>query len=725
MTVELPESAHAIRTAISPVNDHHQQDANHTIALKANIAANLVNDHRSISTTGVIMGAPAVSPPHSPLRLANTQPGKPVNRSAKPKVSSEYTVDDSAHHHRQQEQHPPQQLQQQLSLALPPHALSTTHSNNMDSQTSPLQERCETLEAELSILRNRLEHSEQSFSSPSIITEREKRFSNFQPQALSSTEQSLQTLKQQHELTLLQLSKVQAEATTTRQKLERQQREIDKLKGEAQERGWELKEVLLDRDSLALEMVECHADNAKFLKRLRASNDKVERLQDENRHLIEQLRESRARVAEVTQERSKVIENLEKEKARASQVALELERIVGRYKEEVERLQDLVLAMGHKHVQIQAQLSFLQQQQARSRQQPLAIEPQLGSSSMSLSFDNSSSTTTTLATTKESASNISDVSTEYHGSILIDTSLESILSSVATTSRVHRCKPTRRFTVNASFHRELPLTPEQRKCDLLMDQITVLQRGYDSLRQEKITLELQLDLLQRQHQFQQQQEHQRQKRRDMQRRDILEQDEHENQLPPSKLIAAAERLSPVLRTERCSRTAQTEEQSSLLSVVRNGNNAGTVRNPRDQNQGTEEDRRRSQIHDSDIYQPTIAKAQMQETKDEQIREALASLESKRGRSNSDNTPVSKLEELKHLDRLRLGQHMKYQGSKTSSTNTPSKTPDMSPLSSAKYNPYSCHPPYQGHHHRHHRRAHEQVEWDIQQCSCCMGGLIEI
>ncbi|ORZ13776.1 hypothetical protein BCR41DRAFT_354971 [Lobosporangium transversale] len=76
-----------------------------------------------------------------------------------------------------------------------------------------------------------------------------------------------------------------------------------------------------------------------------------------------------------------------------------------------------------------------------------------------------------------------------------------MVSSVAVNSHFRRSKPKRRFTLNTTFHQEAPLTIEQRKCEFLMDQITVLQRGYDKLRQEKATVELQLEMMQRQHQF--------------------------------------------------------------------------------------------------------------------------------------------------------------------------------------------------------------------------------
>ncbi|CAO3566459.1 unnamed protein product [Mortierella alpina] len=419
---------------------------------------------------------------------------------------------------------------------------------------------CEGLEPDLPAHRSPLHKAELS-SAVEV-----KRLSELQ-QSSSTTQQSLQTLKEQHELTLLQLVKAQSEANLSRLRLEEQGNEVGQLKSQVQEQKRELMEVLLDRDSLSMEMAECHMDNAKFLKRLRASNDKVERLQHENRHLIEQLRESRAGAAEAVRRRVKTAEALEIEKARAGEAALDLERVVARYKEEVERLQNLVLAMGHKHVQVQARLSFLQRQAEEQLQ--AQHTPRLATEQTDHQDQASTLPPLTRAKSDTKRSTISSTSEPIfpaNDPVITDNSLKAILSSIATSATTRRSKPTRRFTVNASFHREEPLSLEQRKSGFLMDQITVLQRGYDSLRQEKLTLELQLDLMQRQYQFHQQQ---RQNRLDLGRRGMLGQDEYSSQThrlsPITALITGSQ--ESVHDPEDTSSSDASGNQSSLTESV--------------------------------------------------------------------------------------------------------------------------------------------------------------
>ncbi|KAG0365298.1 hypothetical protein BGZ54_006682, partial [Gamsiella multidivaricata] len=507
-----------------------------------------------------------------------------------------------------------------LTSTYPPSPGSFSVSN------SPLQERCEALESELSELRNRFQRSEQH------LTVREKRLSQAQ-QKSHNTEQSLRTLKQQHEMTLIRLSKVQAEATQSRTLLEEKHKEIQELKTQVQHQARDLKEAVMERDSLSLEMVDCHADNAKFLRRLRTSNDKTDQLQDENRHLIEQLRELRARIVEILDERAKLSDTLGRERYRAGQAALELERVVARYRDEVERLQDLVLAMGHKHVQVQRQLAFLQQQAQAQMQmgqkQQLAIEHpdsqgqeqaqalvHRPSSASSALYSPSTHSSVTGGASSHSTSALSS----HGGLVLGDGALASILSSVAASSHSRRSKPTRRFTMNA-LPKEAPQTLEQRKCELLMDQITVLQRGHDNLRQEKITLELQLDLMQRQHGFQQQQ---RERRRGPQRKALVTGTESSKGLLSSNTVV-----------EQC---AQVDE-------------------------ATEKNR---------------------QAKDLQIQGALASLEPKR---DSPNVNISSRGKLKYLDRLRLPhetQQQVLQQAESSGSSSSASTP--SPLLSSSASP---------------------------------------
>ncbi|KAG0308181.1 hypothetical protein BGZ97_000136 [Linnemannia gamsii] len=573
-----------------------------------------------------------------------------------------------------------------------------------------LQERCDTLQTELSSLRIQLQQQEQT------STVREKRLSQYQQQS-SNTQVSLQTLKHQHELVLAQLSKVQADSSQLRNQLDTTSAENRQLKNQVQEQKRELREVTLDRDSLSLEMVECHTDNAKFLKRLRGSTDMLGSLQDENRSLIAQLRELRARVTEVNEDKSKLSETLERERQRTSHATLEVEAVVRRYRDEVERLQDLVLAMGHKHVQTQAQLSFLQKIQQQHHQQR-AIQQAESSSSLSQSNsspDNHSraflhhhkhpsesfSTSSTLQSLIQShPSPLSQPQQTPHGGLVLgDGALASILSSVAASSHSRRSKPTRRFTINGAAQQqqqqEAPPTLEQRKSKFLMDQITVLQRGYDSLRQEKITLELQLDQMQRQYEYQQQQ---RQRRRSSQRRTL---GSEQRQLilattaPPVPVIpqqhSQLQLQQPPIQKQH--RQYHHQKQSSL---------APSIQLP---------DGPPPQIKSEEEEPPVLIKANM--TKEEraeaeriqrQIQGALAALESKRQHTNA--VPLTRLSELKHLETLQFPQEEKK-------TLSPPKPP---------------HPPLNQHTHNQRQydvKLEDIVDWGVQQCSCCIGNLIDI
>ncbi|KAG0336092.1 hypothetical protein BG000_006942 [Podila horticola] len=585
------------------------------------------------------------------------------------------------------EHHTKAQIQpKQHSLPSPP--LSSVHptANSGFFLKSPLQERCEALESELSSLRARLKRSERS------STVREKRLSIFQQQS-TDAHHVLGTLRQQHEVTVDQLKDAQREMAQATTQLQSQKDLIERLESQTQDQESQLKEVLLDRDSLSMEMMEAHSDNAKFLKRLRTSTDKVEKLQQENRHLIEQLRELRAKVVAVSDEKLELTVILDREKHRGNQASLELERVVARYKAEVEKLQDLVLVMGNRHAQVQAQLQ--------------------------------------------------------------------------------RSKPTRRFTVNAS-HQEAPLTLEQRKCEFLMDQITVLQRGYDTLRQEKVTLELQVDLMQRQHQYHQQQ---RQKRRDSQRRTLGS--EQSAQLstalanivssptaaPQSPFATAPGSLSILTRIPSSEelKQAQLRAQKELEAQEKEKERLAAEAKAK---AAAEEAARQEAIR-------------MKKLKDIHLKEALASLESKRGRSDSRNVTFTSTEELKHLEHLRLTHTEEVMSPVNSAfqsavnarasrriaspksvavfaaTSTPPPSPfyasavspffsSSSPLSttptpassfSSAYAPEApvvssssplkqvTHTPYT--HASAPARAYSHSELDIQQCSCCIGGMIEI
>lgn len=596
-------------------------------------------------------------------------------------------------------------------------SLTSTSPSSPPSSHYSLQERCDALQTELSSLRIQLQQQEQT------STVREKRLSQYQQQS-SNTQVSLQTLKHQHELVLAQLSKTQTDTSHLRNQLDTTSAENRQLKTQVQEQKRELREVTLDRDSLSLEMVECHSDNAKFLKRLRGSTDMLGSLQDENRSLIEQLRELRARVAELTEDRSKLSETLERERQRTSQATLGLEAIVTRYKDEVERLQDLVLAMGHKHVQTQTQLSFLQkiqQQQHQQKQQQQAIQQAEASSSLqskSSSGDHSSkalvhhhkhpsesfSTSSTLHSLIQSHSSAQPLQQTSHGGLVLgDGALTSILSSVAASSNSRRFKPTRRFTINGAAQQQqqqkqdTPLTLEQRKTKFLMDQITVLQRGYDNLRQEKITLELQLDQVQRHYEYQQQQ---RQRRRSSQRRTL---GSEQRQLMSVATVPPPPPPVPSIPQQHSQQQHQQHQQQHHKKHLQHHHQkqpslSSTIKLP---------DGPPPQIKTEEEEIPPVITANM--TKEEraeaeriqqQIQEALAALESKR--RHNHEVPLTRLSELKHLETLKFPQEE-----------------EKKPASSPK--------PQQ---HQHLQRQYDVrlddiVDWGVQQCSCCIGNLIEI
>lgn len=609
---------------------------------------------------------------------------------------------------------------------------------------------------------------------------REKRLSIFQQQS-TDAHHVLSTLRQQHEVTADQLKDAQREVAQAKTQLQSQKELIQRLETQTQDQDSQLKEVLVDRDSLSMEMMEAHSDNAKFLKRLRTSTDKVEKLQQENRLLIEQLCELRAKVVAVSDEKMELTEILDREKHRGNQASLELEKVVARYKAEVEKLQDLVLMMGNRHVQVQTQLQFLQQVlQQRPQQQTDASTPFATNEDKALvrnSLVRSPSTTSTTTLTSTSTK---------HGSLMLgDGAIASILTSVATSSHARRSKPTRRFTVNAS-HQEAPLTLEQRKCEFLMDQITVLQRGYDTLRQEKVTLELQVDLMQRQHQYHQQQ---RQKRRDSQRRTLGSEQSAalstalaNMNLNGSAMVSSPVALSPFAPGPLSIMTRIPSEEELKMAQLRA------------QKELEAQEKEKERLAAEAKAKAAAEEAERQEAirqkklKDIHLKEALASLESKRGRSDSRNVTFTSTEELKHLEHLRLT-HQEENGNVPGSpvnsafqsaanarasrriaspkvaafahpTSTPPPSPFFatsssffssasSPLSTAptpassfssayapepvsssplKQHIHNNNTPYTQHVHApiaQHKRSFSRSELDIQQCSCCIGGMIDI
>ncbi|KAI1296379.1 hypothetical protein EDD11_007356 [Mortierella claussenii] len=642
-------------------------------------------------------------------------------------TSSRGSVDKTAttlkdhHHHQQHQQY--QYQRRQSSLPSPPPTSQPTPSTSSDvdalfsntppslpssrrSSTSPstLRQRCDALESELSQLRSQLYHSEQT------STLKEKRLSQAQQQS-SNTQQSLQTLKQQHELTLIHLSKLQAETSRIRTQLEEHVKENKVSKQQVSHLSRELKEATLERDSLIVEMQECHSDNAKFLKRLRISNDQVDGLQDENRYLIEQLRELRARVGEAVGEKTRIGETLHLERHRSGQVTLELKRVVSMYKDKVERLQDQVLAMGHKHVQDQARLAIEQGKNNRS-------SPQMRLATATTTIVNSTSTSSSSETASPQVSLATSGADSGYSSVSLqsqeqqqqlvrrdtaftfgDDALASVLPSVTTSSSSRRYKPTRRFTVNMGCHYQKAfLTPEQQKCESLMDQITVLQREYDKLRQEKETLELQLDLIQRQLTFREQQQQgqeQRQRRKEKEKEERHQQQQHQQQQQLSQ------------DQKQYSRAILLDPLSAVNTTVQ-------------------------EAEEEAVAARRIQQQQQQQNQDKglQRREALASLESKHDRSGHQNVALRSLEELRHLDRPQLEQGTLEQKQQKQMMQGASlqTVRDLD----RNYTRRTQHAQFEGRHHLpqtpylyQHQHVLGPVEWDIQQCSCCMGVLIEI
>ncbi|KAF9551759.1 hypothetical protein EC957_004082 [Mortierella hygrophila] len=602
---------------------------------------------------------------------------------------------------------------------------------------SPLQERCEALETELSALRTRLKRSERS------STIREKRLSIFQQQSTDS-HHSLQSLKTQHDTNLVQLQQAQRDLASAQSSLSTKDAMVRHLEAMAMEQESQLKEVLADREALATEMMESHNENAKQQKRLKNSTDKVEKLQQENRQLIEQLRELSTKVVDVSDAKLDAMETMSREKAIDGKTIQELEKETAKSRKEIDRLQDLVMNMGNRHVQVQAQLSFFQQQ-AIQLQQQLDLYSTLDGSSIAGGEGTGGS-----------------VATKHSSLVLTDGTLSSLLSSVATvatTSLNRRSKPTRRFTVNAPRKVD-DLTMEQRKCQFLMDQIAVLQRGYDSLRQEKVTLELQIDLMQRQHQYHQQQ---RQKRRESQRRTLG----HEQSAALSKSLAiivnnstspspssSGSALSAVPSTPLLPTISAAEQEREKARIQYELEQAQIRAQQQEQEQ--ELQRQAAKVAAEEAEREAI---RLRRAKSIHLKETLASLESRRGRSDSRDIQFSPSEELKHLEHLRLANdghpatqsqpqqqqslmsQQNFQSaaaaarasrrigsplSLRSSSSSPSKSPlamsstGSSPSSSSLKK--SANTTYYTHHHR---AAGFAPTYNIEQCSCCIGSIIDI
>ncbi|KAG0370883.1 hypothetical protein BGZ54_003013 [Gamsiella multidivaricata] len=676
-------------------------------------------------------------------------PNKPLTLQHQPAAHSSYSTSHSSpiqtphtphfrHHHHNH---------QISSLPSPPLSSVEPPPSAGFFPKSPLQERCEALEIELSALRLRLKRSERS------STVREKRLSLFQQQS-SDSQQSLQSLMSQYETTLSQLQDSQRELSDTKAALASNGDRVRQLESTTQEQECKLNEMLSEREALSAEMKESHAENARQQKRLKTATEKVDRLQQENRQLIEQLKELRTKVVQVSDAQLDAIESLHREKSQGGKAVLELETEANRFRAEVERLQDLVLTMGNRHVQVQAQLAFFQQQAQQ-------LQYELDQSEQTNSENRIAGSTNKLTVQhSRSMSAATGGTAKKHGSMGESTlsSLLASVASVASTSHSRRTKLTRRFTVNAP-RKDGELTLEQRKCEFLMDQIAVLQRGYDALRQEKVTLELQLDLMQRQHQYHQQQ---RQKRRESQRRTLGSEQSAAISNALAIMVASPSAAGNPLTTIPSTPllpTYSAAEQEEEKARIQYELEQAQVRKQKE----AEEKERQSLAAKAAAEEAEREAIRLRRAKSLHLKETLASLESKRVRNDSRNVQFSSSDELRHLENLRLTNETQQHGSAAaarasrrlvspfSSSQLSSSSSASSPLSSAMSSPSplsamttpspstpsSSHSPQakqpvQYTHpskHQHQQRlatyARHTYTYNIEQCSCCLGAMIEI
>ncbi|KAF9584681.1 hypothetical protein BGW38_005591 [Lunasporangiospora selenospora] len=547
--------------------------------------------------------------------------------------------------------HQPHSHHQQLtSLPSPPLSSVEPPPSSAFFLKSPFQEYSETHETETS--PHRIRHKQRS----SIL--REKRLS-FVLQPLSDPRQSFQSLRLDLEVVRSKLHERERELAEAKSIVGEKNGQIQQFEAIGREHSNQLQEILVDRDALSKEMATGHADHARTQKRLDASVCKVEKLQQENRQLMDQLMALRNK------------DTSESNSVEDSDICT-TSKDVEQYKAEVDRLQELLLSMSSRHVQDQAQVQFFQQQSRQIQRQLDLLEQQ--------AVTGSSEPAAVLASqpkpSSPSSSPSSSASARKHGS-LGEIALSSLLSSVAAASSYsRRTKPSRRFTVNAP-RKEGELVLEQRKCEFLMEQISVLQRGYDTLRQEKVTLELQLDLMQRQHQYHQQQ---RQKRRESQRRTLG----HEQS---ASLSAALANMSSSNSSQSPS-PPMSSAVAAIAAAVRNATTPSTPLLPSFSvaEQEREKARIQHELEQAHIRAQQEAQAkeakrlaakaaaeaaereaiQLKRLKDHHVKETLASLEARRGRSDSKNITFADKGELKHLESLRLTQDQSYSGSAPSS-----------------------------------------------------------
>ncbi|KAF9281969.1 hypothetical protein BGZ68_006294 [Mortierella alpina] len=728
---------HHSHQQIQSLHRPHGPSANAMVALKLAAAASFLssNSSKSNSNSNIASNSSTILNAGSPVR-------QPVLHPITTTIpNSIHACLESPHprHQEQQTKHAqaqPQSVHHQThisSLPSPPLSSIEPAFNSGFFPKSPLQDRCDALETELSALRNRLKRAERT------SVAREKRLSIFQ-QKSTDTQQSIHTLKLQYESVLTRLQDTQYELAHVKDAASAKDERIQELEAAARDQECNLTAILADRDALSTEMKESHADNAKQSRKLRASTDKMEKLQQENRQLIEQLQQHRTKTSRDSIANLQTGGALVRDVAKDDKLIAELRNETKSSKAEVDRLQGLVLMMSNRHVQLQAQLTFFQQQ-SQQLQKQLEDHLQAAERTRSQDYNNSSKAIRRMSTSASSTTTATCPASK-HGSLMFGEGvLAALLTSVAssaTTAGSRRSKPTRRFTVNAP-RKEGELTMEQRKCEFLMDQITVLQRGYDTLRQEKVTLELQLDLMQRQHQYHQQQ---RQKRRDSQRRTLGHEQSAAlsnalvSMVPPSSTAAAVNVLASIPSTPLLPTISAAEQEREKARIQLELEQAQI----RAQKEAQEKEAKRlaakaaAEEAEREAYRLKRAKSM-------HLKETLASLESKRERTDSSTIQFSSSEELKHLEHLRLAGE---QSSSLTDGGMPSPSASamrasrrlVSPFGSSHHTSAASSPlvsafsspsplsSVSSSRHKHYTQS-SHPSYNIEQCSCCIGTLIEL
>ncbi|ORZ10935.1 hypothetical protein BCR41DRAFT_398110 [Lobosporangium transversale] len=371
--------------------------------------------------------------------------------------------------------------------------------------------------------------------------------SDFQPS------QPPQSIMAQYESTLSQLEDTKRELDDVRVSLALKEEHIRQLETIVQDQERKLDGFLSEREALSLEMKENFKENAELQKRLQETTDKVGRLQLENRQLIEQVQELRTKTPE------------------AQNTVTDTNCQVNRHS---------------RHVQVQTQLTFFQQQAQRLQQQ---LNQYKEAANVVVPTDHRDNNKAHVPHSRQGST--SSPVKNNNSMMMCDSTLSSLLASVATVAATS-------------------ILIIQRKCEFLMDQIAVLQRGYDSLRQEKVTLELQLDLMQRQHQYHQQQ---RQKRRESQ-----QQQRRSSQAGQEQSSALSKALAIMVASSK---------ETNLLSAI-----------------------------PSIPLLPTISAAEQEQEKariQHELEQAQIRAQKRQRKESARAIRFSDSEELKHLEHLRL------------------------------------------------------------------------